>query len=216
MPVSRLATPNPPKIDPPEPTLSTAPDLPESPEVLCFDVETNGFGLIIQIGYVRSRHSEDKRVCCEMVKLPPGAYINRHALKIHRICIARVRREGKRADLVLGNFLDECDRVVNGGGLVIAHNAAADASSVRKTLEAWGINRRFDVRVFCTMKESKVWSPLLDKRGHIKAFKNIELHHHLLGPLDDSNAHDAGFDAGVTLACYWAGVTKGWWAAPGR
>lgn len=187
------------------------------PAVLVFDTETDGGKggqLAVQIawciydaaGYEMSSRSE-------YLALPPGRTINVFAQRVHGITMQMLEDRGMAPQFVLADFFDAVDRVTAAGGRIVAHNAQFDAAVVSHTATSCGLAR--DLRAaecFCTMEHSKRRLGLVNKRGGLKAPKNVELHEHLLGPVrDELQLHDALADVRITAASYFAGGERGWW-----
>lgn len=187
------------------------------PAVLVFDTETNGGKggqLAVQIAWcVYDAAGYELSSRSAYLALPPGRTINGFAQRVHGITMQMLKDRGMAPQCVLADFFDAVDRVTAAGGRIVAHNAQFDAAVVTHTATSCGLAR--DLRAaecFCTMDQSKRRLGLVNKRGGLKAPKNVELHEHLLGPVrDDLQLHDALADVRVTAASYFAGGERGWW-----
>lgn len=187
------------------------------PAVLVFDTETDGGKggqLAVQIAWcVYDAAGYELSSRSAYLALPPGRTINGFAQRVHGITMQMLKDRGMAPQCVLADFFDAVDWVTAAGGRIVAHNAQFDAAVVTHTATSCGLAR--DLRAaecFCTMEQSKRRLGLVNKRGGLKAPKNVELHEHLLGPVrDDLQLHDALADVRVTAASYFAGGERGWW-----
>lgn len=182
-----------------------------------FDTETTGLydAHVVQLAYIvfTDDGTEVKRYN-KILKLLPGKRIDPRAVDVHRINMSKMHHEGVEPVKELNDFVAVCADVIVSGGKLIAHNAAFDVKAVNTTLSAW---ETFPVLVeqsfaFCTMKNSKIHSPLTDRRGWRKNFRNDELYAHLFGKEPDLGPlHDALTDILVTKANYLEAAKRGWW-----
>lgn len=187
------------------------------PAVLVFDTETDGGKggqLAVQIAWcVYDAAGYELSSRSDYLALPPGRTINGFAQRVHGITMQMLKDRGLAPQFVLADFFDAVDRVTAAGGRIVAHNAQFDAAVVSHTATSCGLAR--DLRAaecFCTMEHSKRRLGLVNKRGGLKAPKNVELHEHLLGPVrDELQLHDALADVRITAASYFAGGERGWW-----
>lgn len=182
-----------------------------------FDTETTGLfdAHVVQLAYIvfTDDGTEVKRYN-KILKLIPGKRIDPRAVEVHRINMSKMHHEGVEPVKELNDFVSVCADVVVSGGRIIAHNASFDVKAINTTLSAW---ETFPVLVeqsltFCTMKNSKTHSPLTDRRGWRKNFRNDELFAHLFGKAPDLGPlHDALTDILVTKANYLEAAKRGWW-----
>jgi len=184
---------------------------------VCFDTETTGLyePHVIQLAYiVFTEDGTEVRRYNKIMKLLPGKRIDPRAIEVHRINMSKVQREGVNPLAELEEFMRVCGDVIVSGGRIIAHNSAFDVRAINTTLSAWTPSPALlnESSTFCTMKNSKLYSPLVDKAGRRKAFKNVELHMHLFGKAPDLGPlHDALTDILVTKANFTEGAIRGWW-----
>lgn len=192
----------------------------EHKPVVVFDTETTGLkpAIVCQLAYVVVENGAVAIEYDALLKLPRGARIGWPAQKVHGISNQDVDQRGVDAACALELFARTCSRVLLAGGRVVAHNASFDARALRETREAHGLvdageNRTLKVAdAFCTMAASKSRSPLQNKAGHPKPFKNEELYAHFYRePPSWARLHNALDDVMVTTLNYAAGLSKGWW-----
>jgi DNA polymerase III epsilon subunit-like protein len=181
-----------------------------------FDSETTGLHEphVVQLAYIvfTEDGTEVKRYN-RILKLLPGKRIDPRAVEVHRINMSKVAREGVDPVEELNAFLRVCGDAIVSGGRVIAHNSKFDVRAVNTTLSAWEASPALmdEASTFCTMKQTKIHSPLVDRAGRKKPFKNAELHTFLFGREPDLGPlHDALTDILVTKANYLECVKRGW------
>ena len=184
---------------------------------IVFDTETTGLHEphVVQLAYIifTSMGTEIKRYN-QLLRLLPGKRIDPRATEVHKITMNQVNQQGKPALKELEDFVRKCAEIVGNGGRVIAHNSQFDVRAINTTMSAWSPDPPLmDVEsTFCTMKQSKIYSPLVDKAGRRKAFKNDEFFKHLFGREPDLGPlHDALTDILVTKANYLEGVVRMLW-----
>ena len=201
----------------PSPRSPPAPPPPPTTTHLVFDVETTGLYKphVVQLAYIifTSLGTEIKRYN-QLLSLPSGKRIDSRAIEVHKITMDQVEQHGKPALKELVAFVRQCAEIVGNGGRVIAHNSQFDVRAVNTTLSARSLNPSLmDVQfTFCTMKQSKIHSTLVDKAGRRKVLKNSELFEHLFGREPDLGPlHDALTDILVTKANYLEGASRMWW-----
>tara|TARA_Y100000389_G_C17465048_1_gene524753 strand:- start:3268 stop:4758 length:1491 start_codon:yes stop_codon:yes gene_type:complete len=188
-------------------------------KVIVFDTETTGLtstASIIQMAFIALDDSgETIAERCELFQLAPGAVIDQRAYETHRISEAKCNEEGSDPRTFLVNFVQSVQALIARGGNVVAHNYKFDMRMMNQTLAAWSLPHRKRVQkmppttapqVICTCKLCR---PHMKKLGLLS--NNKALHEYLVGPLDDSNLHDALEDTRVTTASYRAGKERGWW-----
>ena len=202
----------------------------EHPPVLVFDVETTGCSPVVvcQLACALAREGT-VREGNWIFQLPPGARISYQAFGVHGISVRTCFLEGVAPKPVLEYFLSLAHRVKAQGGFVVAHNKGGDVASVKRTAEVWQCPCDLEAdAVFCTQKNSTPFSPLLNKNGHRKVFRNEELYEYFYGARPTwARLHDAMDDVRVTLLnfkamsaagrvpgmlCYWPEPT----GAPGE
>jgi DNA polymerase III epsilon subunit-like protein len=184
--------------------------------VLVFDTETTGFtkkDYVLQLAWAAvsdqgKREVEESKI----VQIPFDMLVPKRSTEIHRLTTRDVRERGVPPVPVIEQFLRDCARVQDAGGRVVAHNAPFDVRLINQTLRRQGASFECDVDVFCLQKHTRVHSPLLDKRGRRKPFKNEELHEFLFGERPSGKLHDALVDVGVTLRNYDECCRRGWFA----
>ena len=174
----------------------------EHPPVLVFDVETTGCSPVVvcqlacalaQKGTVREGNW--------IFQLPPGARISYHAFSVHGISQKTCFLYGVAPKPILEYFLCLVHRVKAEGGFVVAHNKAGDVANVRRTAQIWQCPCDLEAdAVFCTQQCSTPFSPLLNKKGNRKVFKNEELYEYFYGTRPTwARLHNAMDDVRVTL-----------------
>ena len=217
-PSPRGPSPPPPPVRPlPRPTLK----MPAGHKpVVVFDTETTGLSpaIVCQLAYAVVENGAIAIEYDQLLKLPAGVRIGKQAQQIHGISNHDVARRGVDAADALELFARTCSRVLLAGGRVVAHNSKFDVRALRETRTAHNVidhseNQTLEVSdTFCTMAESKQHSPLKDRAGRRKAFKNEELYAHFFGsPPSWARLHDASSDVMVTALNYAEGLRRGWW-----
>ena len=204
-----------PEAPPEPPTLKTMPKLTIncSKTIVVFDTETTGLkpAIICQLAFLVIEEGVVVREVDTILKLPEGVRIQKGAQDIHKISNEMCNRLGVDAHEALSEFLCLCRSVLANDGLVVAHNSSFDSRAIKETCEKWDIFCDFEnENVFCTMKNSKHFSPLLNKAGHKKQFRNDELYEFFYnqGP-DFATLHNAIDDVRVTALNLAAGVNRG-------
>ena len=184
--------------------------------VLVFDTETTGLkpAIVCQLAYVVIENGAVTTEYDELLRLPKGVKIERRAQEVHGISTNDCASRGVDAREALEEFARECARILGQNGRVVAHNAQFDVRAIRETRAAHRLSgSTLEVGdTFCTMKESKIYSPLRDKAGRKKAFRNEEMYEyfHGTGPTW-ARLHSALDDVHVTAINYSSGCHKGWW-----
>jgi DNA polymerase III epsilon subunit-like protein len=200
--------------------LPAVPSMPEiklncSRRVVVFDTETTGLkpAVIVQLAYLVIENGTVVHEVDRILKLPEGVKIQKKAQEIHKVTNEMCARGGMDAEEALSEFLCLCRGVLAEGGTLVAHNSNFDSRAIRETCEKWQIFCDFDNdNVFCTMKNSKHFSPLLNKAGHKKYFRNEELYTHFYGsPPTWARLHNALSDVFVTTLNYAEGLKRGLW-----
>jgi DNA polymerase III epsilon subunit-like protein len=193
---------------------------PTHPPALVFDTETCGLRqpIICQIAFLKFVNGEIVETYDELLKLPLGFRIDKRAKEKHCISEEDCAMRGVDPVDALETFALACSDVLLKGGRVVAHNSAFDVRAVNETRLAhniigFGENQDLDARhTFCTMRSSKIYSPLKDKANRTKAFSNEELFEFLYGQRPNfAKLHDALEDIRVTALNYIAGLERGWW-----
>tara|TARA_Y100000591_G_C21760633_1_gene659908 strand:- start:55 stop:897 length:843 start_codon:yes stop_codon:yes gene_type:complete len=189
-------------------------------DCLVFDTETTGLGkpIVCQLAYILVRNGSVSIEYDHLLRLPPGVFIERQAQRVHKITTRRCAQTGVDAADALKTFSRHARHVLDNNGRVIAHNGNFDVRAIRTTLVAWSVAdgeecpQLHSSDIFCTMRHSKPHSPLVDRRGRTKAFKNDELYSFLRGePPSFARLHCAIDDVRVTLLNYIAAHCRGWW-----
>ena len=187
--------------------------------VLVFDTETTGLkpAIVCQLAYIVVENGAVTTEYDELLRLPKGVKIERRAQDVHGISTNDCASRGVDAREALEEFARECTRILGQNGRVVAHNAQFDVRAIRETRAAHklvgsALSALEVGDTFCTMKESKIYSPLTDKAGRKKAFRNEEMYHffHGVGPTW-AKLHSALDDVHVTALNYARGSHAGWW-----
>tara|TARA_B110001452_G_scaffold56266_2_gene43636 strand:+ start:1238 stop:1876 length:639 start_codon:yes stop_codon:yes gene_type:complete len=187
-----------------------------SPQYLVFDTETNGGTnqVCIELAYiVYDRDFMELYRYKSYWTLPPGHSINAHALHVHGISEATIRYQGVDPRPGLEQFYKWVDRVASHGGVVVAHNAAFDATVIRNTSRLNGLTRTLEKEeCFCTMRRAAQYAGCKNKRGQQRCPKNSELYTILYGTFPMwATLHSALDDVRVTAMNLRAGRDRGWW-----
>ena len=201
------------------PVSETVPAAPSPPaigfrnRIVVFDTETTGLSPAIacQLAYVVIQNGAIVTESDSILKLPRGVSIQRRAQEVHKISNARCEQEGVDAPTALSQFLCLCRQVRAEGGLIVAHNASFDVRALRETCERWDVYDDLEKEhCFCTMQQSRHFSPLLAKNGKVKAFSNEELYQYFYNTKPTwARLHDALDDVKVTAFNLTAGVSRG-------
>ena len=188
--------------------------------IVCFDTETTGLSpaIVCQLAYVVVENGAITVEYDQLLNLPPGARIGRQAQNVHGISNRDCNERGVDAVYALELLAQTCARILADGGRVVAHNSKFDVRALRETRLAHNVidhgeNQTLeDKNTFCTMANSKQYSPLKDKAGRTKVFKNEELYQFFYGlPPSWAKLHDALDDVMVTTLNYAQGLHRGWW-----
>lgn len=170
---------------------------------LFFDCETNALGsmnkkvtqTLMQLSWVVA--AEDGTVegfqnryvtGCEKV----GPYAP------HDLTPKFVNENGDDPREVIGDFLEDCKRVVGSGGNLIAHNADFDVGVLENALGE-DLGSDLSKAVFCTMKDLDVmrYFGFKNKAGALKYPKLSEMYKSLFGEEPSEQLHDALGDSHV-------------------
>ena len=187
---------------------------------LIFDTETTGLkpAIVCQLAYMVVEGGTVTTEYDQLLKLPAGVRIGKQAQAVHGVSNNDCATHGVDPREALEAFARECSRILSAGGRIAAHNSKFDVRAIRETRLAHNIidcgeNQTLEDRdTFCTMAMSKAYSPLVDKSGRRKAFRNEELYFYLFGsPPSWARLHNALDDVRVTALNYSAGLSRGWW-----
>lgn len=187
--------------------------------LMVFDTETIGLSnpVVCQLAYIVVEGCKITTEYDRILSLPKGVHISAQAQRIHHISNEDCRTRGVDAPLALKQFAACAKRISEGGGYVVAHNAKFDMKALKATCNAWNmdadeIEKDANDALFCTMKRSMIHSPLVDRAGRKKAFRNDELYLHLHKvPPSWAQLHNALDDVRVTLLNYVSAQKRGWW-----
>jgi DNA polymerase III epsilon subunit-like protein len=211
----------PPPPPPPAPPSRPPLTLPDGHKpLLVFDTETTGLkpAIVCQLAYMVIEDGNITSEYDQLLKLPAGVRIGKQAQAVHGISTKDCATRGVDAPEALDAFARECSRILSAGGRVVAHNTKFDVRAIRETRLAHNVidhseNQTIeDSDTFCTMAMSKGYSPLTDRAGRRKAFRNEELYFYFFGsPPSWARLHNALDDVSVTALNYSAGLGRGWW-----
>lgn len=180
-------------------------------QVLLFaDTETADINppTLLQLGYmlvqVDSSHPNgyrNIRTVSTVLNQGPDIKINPYAFKVHGITAEFSNKFGLSIVDVLNCFSFD----LSFANVLLFHNSAFDMR-VLKTAATNAklpnlIKQLDSVETFCTMKATKGFCGLLDKRGLPKNPKLSELYYEIYGRLPDDQ-HDALGDVRATVCCY--------------
>ena len=190
----------------------------ELAEFCAFDTETSGLSandiaVQVAIGFFRVDGSA-MGFYNKMWKLPPGGKIAASAMRIHKITVSTLEREGVNAGPEIRTVHRILQTMKRRGKKIVAHNASFDVRMLKQTaakngFTGWSIET---ADVFCTMQRSKTHCGLMsDKTGRPKAPSNAELYKILSGAAPKGPLHDAVFDIKVTGKSFFLGAQRGWW-----
>ena len=187
---------------------------------LIFDTETIGLkpAIVCQLAYLIVEDGAVSTEYDQLLKLPAGFRIGKQAQAVHGISNKDCATRGVDAPEALEIFARECARILAVGGRIVAHNSKFDVRAIRETRSAHGVidyseNQTLeDKDTFCSMTASKQHSPLVDKAGRRKNFRNEELYAHFYGGAPSwARLHNALDDVRVTALNYSAGLRNSWW-----
>lgn len=212
--------------DPPPQVVDEVKDVSDGPGVpLCqlaefcaFDTETSGLSsndcaVQMAIGFFRADGSA-MGFYNKLWKLPPGGKIAASAMRVHKITIAALEREGVDAGPEIRAVHRILQTMKKRGKTIVAHNASFDVRMLKQTaakngFTEWSIET---ADVFCTMQSAKPRCGLVsEKTGKPKAPTNAELYQILSGQAPNGPLHDAVFDIKVTGKSFFLGAQRGWW-----
>jgi DNA polymerase III epsilon subunit-like protein len=181
--------------------------------IVVFDTETTGLkpAIVCQLAYMVLKNGCVQSVSDHLLKLPDKIRIQKQAEEVHGISNKMCKERGLEAEVVLSDFLSLCRTVRAEGGAVVAHNSIFDARAVSETCERWNVWCDFDKdELYCTMKNSKHFSPLLNRAGRVKDFRNEELYEYFYGEKPTwARLHNALDDVRVTALNLACGLSRG-------
>ena len=132
-------------------------------------------------------------------------------MQIHGITNERCDK-GEDAIEALNKLYKAVESTVDNGGKILGHNIAFDIKAVMLTMSAHGMQPIEINNTFCLMNNSTKHSPLVNKAGNRKAFRNDELYEHLYKSKPKwARLHSAYDDVCVTALNYIGGLNKNWW-----
>lgn len=197
------------------------PKLKHSRPVMFFDTETTSISppIVCQLAFVVFESGVPVFQYDNVLTLPANTTVAPQAFKVHGISTRDCSTKGVCAEQALEVFAAIAKGTLSQGGRVVAHNSQFDCRAIQTTRNAWRIIETPENpeltrdEFFCTMKESKKYSNLLDKRGNRKAFRNSELYQHFNDRREPTWArlHSAIDDVLVTAHNYISGEHAGWW-----
>jgi len=186
--------------------------------IVVFDTETTGLkpAIVCQLAYMVLKNGEVQSVSDHLLKLPEGVRIQKQAEEVHGISNRMCKERGLDAEVVLSDFLSLCRTARAEGGAVVAHNSRFDARAVLETCERWSVWCDFDNdQLYCTMKNSKHFSPLLNRAGRVKDFRNEELYEYFYDEKPTwARLHNALDDVRVTALNLACGLSRGLFTLP--
>jgi DNA polymerase III epsilon subunit-like protein len=192
-----------------------------TPHYIVYDTETNGgtgtMNMVIELGFVVFTR-DHKRVFEfeQLYTLPRGHKINPFAQKAHGITLRKLQSEGVHPldeQRGIHRFFEWVDKIHGEAGKVVAHNTPSDAKAMTNTARFHGMDREISAdECFCTMRNSKNYCGLKDRRGAAKPPKNEELYERLFGSRPHwAGLHGALDDSYVTALSFREGVRVGLW-----
>lgn len=191
-----------------------------SPRYLVFDVETDGGSPLqhcIQLAFVVLDDAFREVFRYDQYwRLAPGRRVNPFSTGVHAIDDNVLAARGVCPRAGLATFFAWADRVATraeGGGLLVAHNAAFDAKVLQNMCDHYGVRRALSKQdCFCLMVQGAKHAGLKDRAGRRKRPRNDELYTvlHAASPAW-ATLHDALDDVRVTAANLRAGRARGWW-----
>lgn len=197
------------------------PKLKHSRPVMFFDTETTSISppIVCQLAFVVFESGIPVFQYDNVLTLPDRTTVAPQAFKVHGISTRDCNTKGVCAVQALEFFAIIAKGILSQGGRVVAHNSQFDCRAIQTTRNAWSIIETPENPelaqddLFCTMKESKKYSNLVDKRGSRKAFRNSELYQHFHDGREPTWArlHSAIDDVLVTAHNYVSGEHAGWW-----
>lgn len=209
--VPAVAPPPAAEVVKPRPALALPVD---HPPVLVFDTETVGLkpAIVCQLGYVVIR-GDGVVAYDEILKLPPLVRVSRQAQNVHGISTLDCATRGVDAAQALDAFAAVVADVLKNDGVVVGHNVKFDVRAIGETRAAHQLAESPIPLTVCLMERTRVYSPLKNKVGRAKPFRNDELYTFLYGEDPTwARLHCAIDDVYVTALNYVAGRSRGWWA----
>lgn len=189
--------------------------------VLVFDTETTAInGTVCELAYITyDEAGREIDSTSDLLQLLPGESVSNGAYGVHGIRDETLRREGKDVRDTLNKFADAVDGIREGGGMIVAHNAAFDVKRIAHTAQKCGLTRdtlttflpSLPAAVVCTMNRAAPHVNLQDVRGRRKRPRNDELYEFFFQSKPREDLHRALADVRVTAASFHAGKRKGWW-----
>ncbi len=185
---------------------------------LFFDVETTGlpknwnapvselenWPRIVQLAWLEYDLKGNELSRDNYIVKPEGFTIPEEATKIHGITTEQAEKEGVIINEILKKFSSALDKAK----MLIAHNIDFDQNVIgAEFLRADISHSLFDIKKFCTMKESTNFCQIPGNYGP-KWPSQSELHNKLFNsPSED--AHNALVDATICAKCFFELIKKG-------
>lgn len=183
-------------------------------KLLFFDLETTGLPIswkekytnksnwpyIVQLAYIISFQNNELTQERDFILKPEGFEIPLNAIKIHGISNAKAMEIGMSRNFILKAFASE----IKNSDYIIAHNAEFDINVLRCEFLRNNIEDPFneDVKIICTMKQSKNFCKLPSAYGDYKWPSLQELYSKLFGEYFNES-HNAKVDVKATFECFW-------------
>lgn len=183
-----------------------------------FDVETTGlpknwnapvseienWPRIVQLAWLEYDLKGNELSRNNYIVKPEGFTIPEEATKIHGITTEQARKEG----VIINEILKKFSSVLDKSKMLIAHNIDFDQKVVGAEFLRTDIsNAIFDIKKFCTMKESTDFCQIPGNYGY-KWPSQSELHYKLFNTYFE-DSHNALMDVTTCAKCFFELIKKG-------
>ena len=183
-------------------------------QYLFFDTETTGLPIdfkipryvvsnwprLVQLSWIITDEKGNRLKTADHIVRPSGFTIPKDASDLHGITTQTAMQKGEDLASVIAEFMED----FNTADLIVGHNIEFDKNVLGAEMIRMGLRDTVDSKkAVCTMKSSKDYCALPNKKKDGYKYPNLqELHKKLFDkPFED--AHNSASDIAATERCFW-------------